>query len=345
LARANYRRGLWSQLPSTLIELSLLAFILIFFTSSVILEIGTEATLPILGLFAYAALRLLPSLQKIVKGLNDLRYSAAPLEDLVEDLEATTAHMGSSTEIEALRFQDEITFEGVDFTYEGAASPSLRGVDLRVSSGELIGICGPTGGGKTTFVDLMTGLLHPTAGRIMVDGQDLRTQWRAWQLNLGVVPQMGFLIDDSLRRNIALGVPDDEVDNEALKEAIDLAQLAAFVDALPEGLDTQVGERGVRISGGQRQRIAIARALYRRPSVLVFDEGTSALDTATEAELMSAVRALRGRHTIVLVAHRLSTVRASDRVVFIDHGAIAGVGSFDTLARENDRFRALAEAG
>lgn len=343
LARANYRRGLWSQLPSTLIELSLLAFILIFFAGSVLLEFGADGTLPILGLFAYVALRLQPSLQKIVKGLNDLRYSAAPLADLVKDLEAVQAHVAATDHVEPLPFEKTILFQNLGFAYEGSERAALSDVDLQIQQGELIGICGPTGSGKTTFVDLMTGLLQPTTGRITVDGHDLRTDWRAWQMNLGVVPQMGFLIDDTLRRNIALGVSDDAVDDEAVLEAIELAQLTDFVSALPEGVDTKVGERGVRISGGQRQRLMIARALYRRPSVLILDEGTSALDTATENELMTAVRRLRERHTIVLVAHRLSTVRASDRVIFIDKGRVAGIGTFDDLAKQNDRFRALAE--
>jgi ABC-type multidrug transport system fused ATPase/permease subunit len=343
LARANYRRGLWSQLPSTLIELSLLAFILIFFASSLLLELGAGGTLPILGLFAYVALRLQPSVQNIVKGLNDLRYAEAPLDDLVKDLEATGAHVVASEHVEPLPFENTILFQNIGFAYEGSERAALSDVDLQIQHGELIGICGPTGSGKTTFVDLMTGLLHPTTGCITVDGHDLRTDWRAWQMNLGVVPQMGFLIDDTLRRNIALGVSDSVVDDEAVLEAIELSQLTDFVSALPEGVETKVGERGVRISGGQRQRLMIARALYRRPSVLIFDEGTSALDTATETELMTAVRRLRGRHTIVLVAHRLSTVRASDRVIFIDKGRVAGIGTFDALAEQNDRFRALAE--
>jgi ABC-type multidrug transport system fused ATPase/permease subunit len=177
---------------------------------------------------------------------------------------------------------------------------------------------------------------------VLVDGRDISGNIRAWQRNLGVVPQMVFLIDDSLRHNIALGLPDDKIDVAAIEEAVQLAQLEGFIESLPEGLDTIVGERGVRISGGERQRIAIARALYRRPEVLIFDEGTSALDNATEQDLMGSLTHLRGTHTILLVAHRLSTVRDADRVIFVEDGRVAGVDTFDELRDSNASFRQMA---
>ena len=193
-------------------------------------------------------------------------------------------------------------------------------------------------------MDLIAGLLSPTAGRVTVDGQDIATNTRGWQRNLGMVPQMVFLADDALRRNVAFGVADADVDASALREAIRLAQLDGFIESLPEGLDTVVGERGVRISGGERQRIAIARALYNRPQVLIFDEGTSALDNATEQELMNSLRQFRGTHTILLVAHRLSTVRDADRVIFVEDGRVAGVDTFEGLRRSNDSFRRMSAA-
>ena len=242
---------------------------------------------------------------------------------------------------ETLVLRDRWEVEEVNFTYEGADRPALEEVTLTIAPGEVVGICGPTGGGKTTLVDVITGLLEPTSGRVSVDGHDLREYDREWQRNLGIVPQMIFLTDESLRRNIALGVPTREIDETAVREAVELAQLSSFVDSLPAGLDTVVGERGVRVSGGQRQRIAIARALYRRPQVLIFDEGTSALDNQTEADLMRALERLRGDHTIVLVAHRLSTVRDCDRIVFLDKGRIAGLGTYDVLAETNAGFRRL----
>jgi ATP-binding cassette, subfamily B, bacterial PglK len=227
--------------------------------------------------------------------------------------------------------------------WDGGAVRALRGVSLRIDRGEAIGICGPTGGGKTTLTDLLIGILDPTEGRVTVDGHDLADHRAEWFRKLGVVPQMVFLVDDTLRSNIALGVPDEAVDQEALEQAIVLAQLAEFVDELPDGLDTTIGERGVRVSGGQRQRIAIARALYRRPDVLVFDEGTSALDNTTESVLISSLERLRGDRTIILVAHRLSTVRNCDWIAYVESGRVAGVGTFSELEQESGGFRALAQ--
>lgn len=344
LARVNYRRALWAALPSTVIELALLGFILAFFTGVLLLGGDAQEILPVLGLFAYAGLRLQPSLQKIVQGLNDLRFAAAPLEDLKKDLDATRSYLHHIPPQEPLPFQRSLTLSDVSFRYEGAARDALTAINLEIRPGEVIGICGPTGGGKTTLVDLMTGLLQPSTGRVAVDEHDLAVDWGRWHLNLGVVPQMGFLVDDTVRRNIALGIPDDEIDEETVREAIALAQLKEFVEALPDGLDTMVGERGVRISGGQRQRLTIARALYRRPAILIFDEGTSALDNATEADLLGAVTHLRGNHTIIFVAHRLSTVKNSDRLIFVKDGRIVGIGTFDDLAKTNLQFQALARS-
>jgi len=342
LARANYLRATLKELPAATIELAVVGFILTFFAVTVMGGQDALAALPILGLFAYAGTRLQPPLQRIVGGLNDLKYSAAPLADLHADLQTVDLLPPREPAVDPLSFQEAIALEKVALRYHGTDHETLTDIDLTIRPGEQIGICGPTGGGKTTLVDLITGLLEPTAGRITIDGHDLANHVRAWQRNLGVVPQMVFLIDDSLRRNVALGVPDESIDEQALAEAIDLAQLTEFVASQPAGLDTKVGERGVRISGGQRQRIAIARALYRRPAVLIFDEGTSALDNATESQLMAAIEHLRGKHTVILIAHRLSTVRNSDRVVFIEQGRIAGEGPFDSLYGENERFRALA---
>jgi ATP-binding cassette, subfamily B, bacterial PglK len=342
LARANYRRGLWSRLPATVIELALLGFILMFFSLSVIWGSSAQEILPVLGLFAYAGLRLQPSLQQIVSGLNDLRFSAAPIDDLAADLRAFSPSIEPSNGTPPPTFAGSIEFRDVSFQYEATDRNAVSGLTFRIEPGEVVGICGPTGGGKTTLIDLLTGLLHPSTGRVTVNDLDLVEHWRAWHRHLGVVPQMAFLLDDTVRRNIALGVPDADVDEEALREAIVLAQLKDFIESLPQGMETQIGERGVRVSGGQRQRLTIARALYRQPTVLIFDEGTSALDNATESELLRAVSRLRGDRTIILVAHRLSTVRDADRIIFVDDARIAGIDTFAELVRTNEQFRVLA---
>jgi ATP-binding cassette, subfamily B, bacterial PglK len=342
LARTEYLKASATDLPKTFLELSLLVFILLVFGIAVATDGSAQGTLSILGLFAYAGLRLQPSLQQIMTGLNNLKFSTAPLEDLHRDLRLTESLPAFHGQVHPLPFQRELTLRDVSFRYETGHRNALAGVSMALRPGEVLGICGPTGGGKTTLIDLVTGLLVPTSGAVMVDGVDMRDVTGRWQANLGVVPQMVFLTDETLRENIALGQRRGEIDEDAVQEAVDLAQLRTFVESLPEGLDTRVGERGVRVSGGQRQRVAIARALYRRPSVLVFDEGTSALDNTTERELMSALARLRGDHTILLVAHRLSTVRDADKIVFLQDGRIAGIGAYEELLESNLAFRDLA---
>ena len=342
LARASYLKSTATDLPKTVMELALLGFILLVFGVSIAFEGGAGATLSVLGLFAYAGLRLQPSLQKIISGLNNLKFASAPIEDLDRDLRTIGALDPPRSNVMALPFERELRLTDVAFRYEAGHRDALSGIDLQVKPGQVLGICGPTGGGKTTLVDVMTALLEPTRGTVTVDGSDLREHAREWQRNLGVVPQMVFLTDDTLRENIALGISRKQIDEDAVNEAVDLAQLREFIDSLPEGLDTVVGERGVRVSGGQRQRVAIARALYRRPSVLVFDEGTSALDNTTERELMSALARLRGDHTILLIAHRLSTVKDADGIVFLEDGRITGSGTYSELIDANAAFRELA---
>ena len=344
MARATYLREAAGQLPSIVFELSLMGFILGFFAFTFLQGGSAQDTLPVLGLFAYAGLRMQPSAQLIIQGLNSLKFAAAPLEDLHRDLQLMSDGGSTVGQSELLPFRKELRLEGVGFRYERADRDALQDINLVIRPGEQIGICGPTGGGKTTLTDVITGLLQPTSGCVTIDGQDLAQVERNWQANLGIVAQMVFLTDDTLRRNIALGVPDDRIDDDALREAVRLAQLESFVAELPNGFDTTVGERGVRVSGGQRQRIAIARALYRKPQVLIFDEGTSALDNATEAQLMAAIERLRGRHTIILVAHRLTTVRTCDRIVFLQDGQVNGVASYDELRETNVAFRQMSSS-
>lgn len=342
MARAKYLSSTAHQVTPVVTETALVGFILLYFAFVVIQGGRAQETLSVLGLFAYAGLRIQPSLQLIIKGLNNLKYATASVEDLHNDLSSVEALHPQAADVEPLDFVRSWELQNVRFRYEGAAEDALSDVNLSIRPGEQVGICGPTGGGKTTLVDLMTGLLEPTDGLVAVDGQNLRDMSRRWHRSLGVVPQMIFLTDDTVRRNIALGVPDHEIDEAAIKDSVQMAQLADVIAELPHGLDTMVGERGVRVSGGQRQRLAIARALYRRPQVLIFDEGTSALDNATESHLMAAIERLRGEHTIVLIAHRLSTVRRSDRVILVEHGGISDIGTYDELRLRSRSFREMA---
>jgi ATP-binding cassette, subfamily B, bacterial PglK len=342
LARSNYLASTAYSLPVVIMELALLGVVLSIFAVAVVRGQATQEALPVLGLFAYAGLRLQPSLQKIISGANQMKYASAPLDDIYADLRRMSGNAASKATEVPVTFRDRLLLDGVAFRYEGSVRDAITDVHLEIRPGEVIGICGATGGGKSTLVDLIVGLLAPTDGLITVDGADLRRIVRRWQGALGVVSQVVFLTDETLSQNIALGVPPDQIDADAVADAVRLAQLEAFVSSLPDGLETVVGERGVRVSGGQRQRIAIARALYRQPSILVFDEGTAALDNKTERELIEALGHLRGTHTVIMVAHRLSTVRSADRIIFVEDGRISGVGTYDQLASTNAGFQRLA---
>lgn len=280
-----------------------------------------------IGLFAAAAFRLLPSATKVFGALQSLKYSRPVVDSLHAEftLQPPVAFVDGG----AIRpFAGTLELRDVSFAYPGRAEPALAGISLAIQRGESIGFIGTSGAGKSTLVDVLLGLMEPASGRILVDGRDLHTNSANWQRQIGYVPQTIFLTDDTLRRNVAFGVPATAIDDAAVWRAIRAAQLEEFVKGLPDGLETTVGERGVRLSGGQRQRIGLARALYREPAVLVLDEATAALDTATEKSLMEAVSALHGAKTLLIVAHRLSTVEKCDRLYRLDNGRIREQGTY-----------------
>ncbi len=288
------------------------------------------------GLFASAAFRLMPSVNRVLTSLNGLRYGRVVLDLMHAELATSAAvTQGSVGKADArMRFTRSFALRNLCYTYPGALTGALFSVNLEVRAGEMLGIVGSSGSGKSTLVDLLLGLLEPSGGQVEADGQDIHADLQGWRKQIGYVPQSIYLTDDSLRRNVAFGVPEEEIDNTAVARAIRFAQLDALVLSLPEGLETFVGERGVRLSGGQRQRIGIARALYRDPPILVLDEATSALDVGTEAEVMKAITALQGQKTIVIVAHRLSTVEQCDRLCQLEHGRVVQIGApADVLAK------------
>jgi ATP-binding cassette subfamily C protein len=301
--------------------------------------------LPLLGLFAYAGFRIVPMANRITWRLNEIRGRAAPIRALYSDYRLFTGHaQADAAHDEPIAFRATLSLEGVSYTYPDTAAPALRGVTLTIRRGETLAVFGPTGAGKSTLIDLVVGLLPPSSGRVAVDGVDLTGRAAAWRRHVGYVPQAIVLLDDSLRRNVALGIPPHEIDAQRLAAAVRIAQLDGFVASLPEGLDTRVGERGVRLSGGERQRVGIARALYHDPDVVVLDEATAALDAATETALTDALRALHGRKTVLLISHRLATVRACDRIALVSGGALLDCGTPDELQARSVEFRRLAEA-
>ena len=281
--------------------------------------------LPNLGVMALAGYRLLPSLQLLYSQLTQISSVRHALNEVYDEFVAAETDKSIPPEIigdalapaRPLRWSDAIVLREVGFRYPGASRPALDGLSLTIPKNSSVGVIGPTGSGKSTLVDLLLGLYHPTAGEILIDDRPLTPELvPSWQASIGYVPQDIFLIDDTIARNIAFGLPDNEIDPARLREACAIAQLLDFVEAeLPDGFDTNVGERGVRLSGGQRQRIGLARALYHRPSLLILDEATSALDMATEAKLLDALRSLAGKLTMVVAAHRLSAVANCDQLI------------------------------
>ena len=308
-------------------------------------ELGS--VLPVLGVYTFGGYRLLPSAQQIFQGLSSLRFGLPAVDDVWRELRlGENAGASSESKQTPCSLTGSIRFEEVTFAYRGAVRPALTGVELEIPAGTSVALVGETGAGKTTAVDLLLGLLFPNIGRIMVGGAPLTEQnLRAWQSSIGYVPQTIYLADSTVAENIAFGVPPEEIDREAVHRAARLAAIHEFVENdLPKGYDTEIGERGIRLSGGQRQRLGIARALYHDPSVLVLDEATSALDSATENEIMGAVERLAGAKTVVMIAHRLSTVRGCDRIIHLERGEVVGIGTFTDLEEKSAGFRAISGA-
>lgn len=306
---------------------------------------GVGSILPILGLYAFAGYRLMPAAQHIYSGLARLRFGAAAVDEVYRDLEqrSSLAEIRHAAR-ERLTPQRCIAFQQVSFVYPDAEEAALHNLSLEIPVGQSIGLVGGSGAGKTTMVDLLLGLLRPTEGSLLIDGTPLtEDNLRAWQNALGYVPQSIFLTDATIAENIALGETLAELDMERVEACARMAQVHEFVsEELPQGYRSSVGERGVRLSGGQRQRLGIARALYHDPPVLVFDEATSALDNETEAAVMAAVERLGGEKTIIIIAHRLTTVQHCDNIVLLHKGAVRASGPYATLLREEPEFARLA---
>lgn len=289
---------------------------------------GLMEAIPVLGALALGAQRLLPLIQQIYNGWAQTTGNRQVLFDIVGMVRQPIPEVTYSSP--ALSFENTIRLDNVSFCYSEKRIPALRGINLEIPKGARVGIAGKTGSGKSTLMDIILGLLEPTEGEISIDGVALTAVNRpTWQKNIAHVPQFIYLADASIAENIAFGVRPEDIDSEWVQRAAEQAELTAVIAALPEGYDTRVGERGVQLSGGQRQRLGIARALYKRADVLVFDEATSALDSETEASVMSAIEALGGHMTVLMIAHRLSTVRNCDFIVEMEKGQLIYQGPYD----------------
>lgn len=344
-AHAAQQLGIMSDVPRYLLEVG---FVIAIAGMAVVLFITTSPsfTLTILGLFAAASLRALPTLTRVSANFGTIRIGQVGL-NIVSTVSRDLRRRGIHEERPQtdIRYAGDIVVRDVSFQYADSETPLLTDVTLTIEENRTTAFVGSSGAGKSTLLDLVLGLLSPTAGAIECGGRNIGDDPAAWFSELGVVPQDVFLLNDTVSANIAFGIDEGDRDPGRISEVVEKARLSSLLAELPDGLDTMIGERGMRLSGGQRQRLGLARALYRRPRVLVLDEATSALDNLTEHEITRTLAGLNGSMTVILVAHRLSTVRGADRLVFLSRGRVEAQGTFEEVRRASPDFAHLVELG
>lgn len=331
--RLNKKYSIISAIPGRLIETLCMIAILTIVAIKIISGEDLAEIIPSLSAFAIAAIRLMPRANSVNGNINSITFNKPSLEALYDDLtESDREETEHRKEIEEKKKQNRrvtigeernIFAKNITYTYPNKTEPVLKDVNVTVKAGESVGIVGVTGAGKTTLVDIILGLLKPQEGTVCYGALDIHEDYAQWQKHIGYIPQFIYLVDDTIRNNVALGVEEDQIDEDAVWRALENAQLADFVRSLDDGLDTIIGERGVRISGGQRQRIGIARALYYDPEILFFDEATSSLDNETEKAVMKSINELGAQKTMIIVAHRLTTLDGCDRIYKVEDGGVS----------------------
>jgi len=322
----NYKFRMANMFPKYLIETVVIIGIMSYMALCIRYNSNYEVIVPQLAVFVSAAYKLLPTVNQMYTYINTIMFYKASVDLVYTDMmeiEELQKQEGDDKKPDAVEFRDKILVEHVDFAYEGADNYVLKDVVVTIPKGKSVAFIGSSGGGKTTLADLILGLQKPVRGRILVDDKDISECAKGWHDKIGYIPQSIFLIDDTIRNNIAFGVDKKEIDDKRVWKALEEASLKEFVESSAEGLDMVVGERGVCLSGGQRQRIGIARALYRNPEILVFDEATSALDNETEKEVMKAIDGLHGNKTMIMIAHRLSTIENCDMVYKVENRKVS----------------------
>ncbi|WP_458527208.1 ABC transporter ATP-binding protein [Onishia taeanensis] len=336
-----------SQVPRYAMELiafSSVIFLVLYLLASHEGNLGT--ILPVLSVYALAGFKLLPAFQQIYTGLSQIRGNLAAFDAVRDDLRASSFEVTKALAPTSKRLspQQSVQLNNIVFRYPGKQEPALRNLNITIPANGVIGLVGASGSGKSTAIDLLLGLIEPQQGNLLVDDQPLtKENLRAWQNSVGFVPQSIFLSDSTIRENIAFGLAPAAVDDEKIDRASTMAHLDELLAELPHGLDTRVGERGVQLSGGQKQRIGIARALYHDADVLVLDEATSALDGITEKLIMDAIHDFAGKKTIIMIAHRLATVRQCDSIYLLQHGEVEDYGTYSDLVERNDVFKRMAD--
>ena len=338
-ARAAKRNNFLNVIPTNVYEVVCIGGLIGVVIIRLHMTDDIEGFVTKLAIVAVAAFRLFPAVSRLTTNLNAIMYNRPRLDsmyDMLKSIENEKTYQvkeHDGEEVEPLKFEHELKIDRITWKYPAGKEAVLKDLELSLQKGQSIALIGPSGAGKTTLADVILGLLAPQKGKILLDGVDVYENLPGWSRIIGYVPQAVYLTDDTIRNNVAFGVYEDQIDEAKIWHALEEAQLAAFVKELPEGLDTMVGERGVRLSGGQRQRIAIARALYENPEILVLDEATSALDTETETAVMESIDSLHGSKTMIIVAHRLTTIRNGDVIYEIKDG----------IASERDKEEVLGE--
>lgn len=352
LARAQGTNQAMGQVPRYAMELvAFCSVILLILYLLAAYEGNLGSILPVLSVYALAGFKLLPAFQQVYTSISNIRGNLAAFDTLRDDLRASSQTSQKSGSVSLNEKQDNqwrprqsIQLKDVTFTYPGKEEPALKNLTMEIPANQVIGLVGASGSGKSTAIDLLLGLLESQQGALMVDGIPVTdSNRRAWQNSLGFVPQAIFLADTSIRENIAFGLPPEAIEEENVKRAASMAHLDELIAELPNGLDTRVGERGVQLSGGQRQRIGIARALYNDADVLILDEATSALDGITEKLIMDAIHDFSGKKTIVMIAHRLATVKQCDCVYLMEGGRVIDFGNYSDLVQRNQTFQRMAQ--
>lgn len=336
--RAERFSFILASVPRLFLEFVVVIGLIVLVAVLLISQKSTEYTALILGIYAVSIFRLLPSVNRILGAAQKLRFSLPSVKVIADELTIIEAgilnnEMSKNKKIEHKKFQlkRDIVVKDLYFKHDEARGNILENINFKLNVGKSVGIVGGSGGGKSTLIDIIMGLFNASRGQVLVDGKNIQNNLNGWQRNIGYVAQNIYLTDDTLRRNIAFGVPESEIEEDRIQHAIDSSQLRDLINELPEGDKTLIGEQGIRLSGGQRQRIGIARALYHDPSVLIFDEATSALDQKTESEVMETIDQLHGKKTIIMVSHRINTLSKCDHLLRVERGRIIDYGSFEEI--------------
>ena len=345
IAKYQSTQILIGSLPRYLLEVIAFGGVVAIIISLIAINSGANSeVIPLISLYVMAGYRLLPAFQQIYSGVSTLKFNIPAFELLIHEFSNSSNEKNEQVNQPALPFREKLQIDKLNFTYEGSETQVLNKLDLTIYPNTTVGLVGLTGAGKTTLIDIILGLLTPESGVISLDGTEINNQNKlAWQKNLGYVAQSIYLTDDTIIANIAFAEPSDEISFEKAIEAAKMANLHEYITTLPDKYETLVGERGVRLSGGQRQRVGIARALYHNPKILVLDEATNALDNITENVIMDAIYNLSHKMTIILIAHRLSTVKECDVIHLMSNGKIINSGSYQELIKDNEEFKRMAK--